>query len=60
MKISPVPGVAIGGIKSKHVEEVVKAGAQGLAVVSAICGQLDPMDSARQLSCLWKLYSNVN
>lgn len=37
-----VPAVAIGGLKRAHVPAVKGAGAAGLAVVSAICGQADP------------------
>lgn len=40
--LSPVPSVAIGGLKADHVAGVLSAGADGLAVVSAICGQPDP------------------
>jgi thiamine-phosphate pyrophosphorylase len=46
---SPVPAVAIGGLKAEHVAQVLKAGAQGVAVVSAICGQPDPKAAARAL-----------
>ncbi|QWW71722.1 thiamine phosphate synthase [Rhizobium sp. WYJ-E13] len=42
VKAAPVPTVAIGGLKSEHVASVFAAGAEGLAVVSAICGTLDP------------------
>lgn len=38
----PVPSVAIGGLKAVHAADVLSAGADGLAVVSAICGQPDP------------------
>ncbi|HEY0969809.1 MAG TPA: thiamine phosphate synthase [Gemmatimonadales bacterium] len=40
--ISPVPAVAIGGLKAGHVPAVLASGAEGLAVVSAVCGQPDP------------------
>lgn len=43
---APVPAVAIGGIKSEHTAAVLAAGAHGLALVSAICGQPDPRDAA--------------
>nr|WP_321509018.1 thiamine phosphate synthase [uncultured Celeribacter sp.] len=46
---SPVPAVAIGGLKADHVARVLKAGAQGIAVVSAICGQPDPYVAAQAL-----------
>ncbi len=36
---SPLPAVAIGGLKAKHAAAVRAAGAKGPAVVSAICGQ---------------------
>nr|WP_172328274.1 thiamine phosphate synthase [Mangrovicoccus sp. HB161399] len=47
---SPVPAVAIGGVKHGHAAEAVAAGAQGLAVVSAICGRPDPARAARVLA----------
>lgn len=47
---SPVPAVAIGGLKHDHVAEVLATGAMGLAVVSAICGRPDPARSARVLA----------
>ena len=39
---TPVPSVAIGGLYAQHVPGVIAAGAQGIAVVSAICGTPDP------------------
>ncbi|MDR5866807.1 thiamine phosphate synthase [Halomonas koreensis] len=44
---SPLPTVAIGGLKAEHVEPVRQAGADGLAVISAICGTPDPEAAAR-------------
>ncbi|WP_027966361.1 thiamine phosphate synthase [Halomonas halocynthiae] len=44
---SPLPNVAIGGLKREHVEKVRAAGADGLAVVSAICGTPDPQAAAQ-------------
>ena len=41
--------VAIGGINSGNAESVIQSGADGLAVVSAICAAEDPFDSARSL-----------
>ncbi len=41
--LCPVPTVAIGGLKAEHVAEALAAGADGVAMVSAICGQPDPM-----------------
>lgn len=40
--LCPVPTVAIGGLKAEHAADALSAGADGLAVVSAICGQPDP------------------
>lgn len=48
--LSPVPAVAIGGLKVGHVPAVMSAGASGLAVVSAICGQPDPQAAAREMA----------
>ncbi|GES46723.1 thiamine-phosphate synthase [Rhizobium dioscoreae] len=42
VRLCPVPSVAIGGLKAEHAASVYSAGADGLAVVSAICGQPDP------------------
>ena len=39
--LSPVPNVAIGGLKAEHKGPVHAAGVDGMAVVSAICGQAD-------------------
>ena len=38
----PCPVVAIGSVKVTIVETLIHAGADGVAVVSAICGQEDP------------------
>lgn len=40
------PTVAIGGLNAGHVDDVMAAGADGLSVVSAICGQADPQVAA--------------
>jgi thiamine-phosphate pyrophosphorylase len=45
---SPLPVVAIGGLKAEHAAAVRAAGAQGPAVISAICGQPDPEAAARR------------
>lgn len=42
IRLCPVPVVAIGGLKAEHTADVLSAGADGLAVVSAICGKADP------------------
>lgn len=43
----PLPSVAIGGLNASHASAVRRAGANGLAVISAICGQPDPEAAAR-------------
>ena len=45
--LSSLPNVAIGGLKSDHINGVMTSGADGMAVVSAICGQSDPQAAAR-------------
>ena len=50
--LSPLPSVAIGGLKSIHVHDVRASGADGLAVVSAICRQADPAAATRAFSAL--------
>lgn len=51
---SPLPVVAIGGIKAEHVAAALRAGAQGVAVVSAICGQPDPRAAAGAFASAFK------
>ena len=41
--------VGIGGIGPVNAAEVLHAGAEGIAVVSAICGAADPLAAARAL-----------
>jgi thiamine-phosphate pyrophosphorylase len=50
VKINDLPSVAIGGLKKEHVAPVFHAGANGLAVVSAICGQPDPEAATRDIA----------
>ncbi|MFB9869348.1 thiamine phosphate synthase [Vreelandella sulfidaeris] len=47
VKECPLPSVAIGGLNASHSSAVKRAGASGLAVISAICGQPDPEIAAR-------------
>ena len=44
------PLVAIGGLNESNIREVVKAGAQCVAVVSAICASPDPEAAAREIN----------
>jgi thiamine-phosphate pyrophosphorylase len=44
--------VAIGGINASNAEMVIEAGADGLAVVSAICSAPDPERSSREIKAI--------
>jgi thiamine-phosphate pyrophosphorylase len=44
--------VAIGGINAANAERVLEAGADGLAVVSAVCSAPDPETAARALRAI--------
>ncbi len=44
----PVPLVGIGGINADNAAEVVAAGADAVAVISAVCGAPDPEAATRQ------------
>jgi len=50
---SPWPCVAIGGITPERLLMVRRAGAVGVAVVSAICGQPDVVAATRTLRTGW-------
>jgi thiamine-phosphate pyrophosphorylase len=47
-----VPLVAIGGINPKNVAEVIAAGADGIAVISAVVSQPDVVKSAGKFKSL--------
>ena len=48
--VTRIPKVPIGGIKIEHLSSLYEYGADGVAVVSAICGQPDVEGAARLLS----------
>lgn len=48
--LCPVPSVAIGGLKAVHAADALLAGADGIAVVSAICGTPDPQAAAAKIA----------
>jgi thiamine-phosphate pyrophosphorylase len=45
----PLPVIAIGGISAENTQHVIKAGAHGIAVISAVCCQRDPEGATRIL-----------
>jgi thiamine-phosphate pyrophosphorylase len=47
--LTPLPLVAIGGIHLGNATQVMQAGADSLAVVSAICSADDPLAASQQL-----------
>lgn len=49
-RLAQLPRVAIGGLKRDHAADVLAAGCNGIAVVSAICGQPDPQRAAKDLN----------
>ncbi|QWT23671.1 thiamine phosphate synthase [Subtercola sp. PAMC28395] len=51
---SPWPCVAIGGINTERIPALRSAGAAGVAVVSAICGQLDVAHATGLISAAWQ------
>jgi thiamine-phosphate pyrophosphorylase len=51
-QVTPLPIVGIGGIEGPHVAQVIAAGAQGVAVVRAVCAAPDPRAAAAALRAL--------
>jgi thiamine-phosphate pyrophosphorylase len=45
-----LPIIAIGGVNVENTPEVMRAGARGIAVISAVCCQEDPEQATRALS----------
>ncbi len=52
--LTPLPLVAIGGIHTDNAAQVLQAGADGLAVVSAICAADDPGFAARSFRTFFR------
>lgn len=44
------PAVAIGGVTTENLHEVMATGVEGIAIVSAVCGQADPGQSSAELA----------
>ncbi|WP_109316321.1 thiamine phosphate synthase [Pseudovibrio ascidiaceicola] len=51
---SQLPVVGIGGISLANADQVIKAGADGVAVISAICGASSPSAATRKLQDIVK------
>ena len=47
--IIPLPIIAIGGVGPENIPDVMRAGARGIAVISAVCCQDDPDEATRSL-----------
>ena len=45
----PLPIISIGGISAQNTPEVIRAGAHGIAEISAVCCQDDPEQATRDL-----------
>lgn len=56
VRLSLHPTVAIGGMNVATVGEVIAAGTDGVAVVSAICSAESPRDTAAELATIIKQY----
>ncbi|MGB4361254.1 MAG: thiamine phosphate synthase, partial [Rhodoferax sp.] len=54
--LTGLPLVAIGGIHQGNAAGVLQAGADGLAVVSAICSAPDPQAAARSFQDIFKAH----
>lgn len=46
--LTPLPLIGIGGITDVNVGEVIRAGADGVAVISAVCAAADPAAATRR------------
>lgn len=52
------PLIAIGGINEQNAKAIFEAGAHSIAVVSAVCGSLNPRQAAEKLKRCWKTTCN--
>lgn len=51
---APCPGVAIGGINTENLADVLRAGARNYSVVRAVCAQADPYAAILRLQAIWE------
>jgi thiamine-phosphate pyrophosphorylase len=49
VEIIPLPIIAIGGVGAENIPDVMRAGAHGIAVISAVCCQDDPEEATRSI-----------
>lgn len=49
VKVSSLPVIAIGGINKENVKDVIRAGARGVAVISAVVSKGDVRESTEEL-----------
>jgi thiamine-phosphate pyrophosphorylase len=59
MALTRHPAVGIGGINVTNADAIMKAGAKGIAVVSAICSANQPYEAAVELKNRIKCSTNV-
>lgn len=60
VELSVHPTVAIGGMNADTIADVIEAGADGVAVVSAICSAVSPCFAAEELSAIIKSVQDVH
>ena len=60
VELSVHPTVAIGGMNADTIADVIEAGADGVAVVSAICSAVFPCFAAEELSAIIKSVQDVH
>jgi len=46
----PLPIIAIGGVSVNNIPDIMRTGAHGIAVISAVCCQADPEKATRKLT----------
>lgn len=56
----PLPLVAIGGITLDNAQQVIEAGADAVAVITALFGAADTLAAARSFSRLFQEHARVN